>query len=231
MAAQKRTRSFVRAAALASAVALALAAPTAAFAVGATGTGEATNESTPTSTITGTIHATTLKATVPTTVVFDIDPGATQSTTVANWPTNAKIGQFTNPTNYTITNYSAVDVYGYVSAVTTEKATLVSSKGNLDKKAGDTTKANTKVLVALLDPTESIDIDGTSGWLAEGSSQTYYAFNKTNRGKLAASTDAPTVAGGSATMTIRGAVKNGNWAEGDSFMVKPVFKIVAEQPE
>lgn len=239
MMASKQKRRPVRAFAVASALALTLCAPVAAFAADPTaGTNaDATATATPASTITGTIHATTLKATVPTVVAFDIDPGATQTAALTGTfgASNKKIGQFTNPTNYTITNYSAVDVYGYVSSVTTTNATLINTKGDLAKAVGAPTTANTKVMVGLCGTADSyLDITKTDGWLmadiADTAAKRYYAFNKTTQGKLAASANAPTAAGGSATMTIRGAVLNGNWAENQSFQVKPVFKITASVP-
>lgn len=231
----KTARSAARTTALAAALALALFAPATAFAADPTSDAPAEASGTPaeatastgaTSTITGTIHATTLSAKVPTVVPFNIDPGATQWAGTAS---GQKRGQFTSPSNYVITNYSAVDVYGYVSNVTVEKATLVNKTTDLAKTGGDTTPANVKVMVGLGDIDSEMTLADQNDWLKSGT-QTYYAFNKTTKGKLVASTNAPSTAGGTVTMHIYGAVKNGGWAEGDNFVVKPVFKIVAAEP-
>lgn len=218
--------------ACALALGLTLAVPATAFAADPdAGTpGEASATATPTSTITGTIHATTLKATVPTKVSFNIDPGATQGTAVDG--STQKRGQYTSPTNYTLTNYSAVDVYGYVSGVTVEGATLVNAVGDLKKTPGSVGASNISAMVGLSDQDSDMALSDTTDWLMStvSDSSKYYAFNKTTHGKLTASTDAPTAAGGASTMYIYGAVKNGGWAENDSFSVKPVFKITATDP-
>lgn len=221
-----RMRS-VRALALASVLACALCAPTTAFAAPneASGTGTATASDTPTSTITGTIHATTLKVTVPTTVAFDIDPGAATGVTASG----QKRGQYTSPTNYTVKNYSAVDVYGYVSAVAVDGVTLVNATGNLKKTAGAVGASNVSAMVGLSDKDGDMSLTTAANWLMADTSK-YYAFNKSTHGKLAASNNAPTAEGGTATMYIYGAVKNGGWVENNSFAVKPTFKITVTDP-
>lgn len=224
-----KTRRGAMNCACALALGLALAVPATAFAADpAAGTpGEATATGTPTSTITGTIHATTLKATVPTKVSFNIDPGATQGTAVDG--STQKRGQYTSPTNYTITNYSAVDVYGYVSGVTVDGAALVNATGNLKKTPGAVGAANISAMVGLSNQDSDMALTDATDWLMSDSNK-YYAFNKATHGKLTASANAPTAAGGTSTMYIYGAVKNGGWAENNSFSVKPVFKITATDP-
>ncbi len=161
---------------------------------------------------------------------FNIDPGAAQGTTVSG--STQKRGQYTSPGNYTITNYSAVDVYGYVSGVTVEGATLVNTVAGLKKTSGAVGASNVSAMVGLSNQDSDMALSDSADWLMSDISDAkkYYAFNKTSKGKLAASTNAPSVAGGSSTMYIYGAVKNGGWAENDSFSVKPVFKITATVP-
>ena len=234
---QRKATRPVCAIALASALALALSAPATALAADptASGSADATAAAPATSTITGTIHATTLKVTVPTTVPFDIDPGAAQGTKAA--APGQKRGQYTSPANYTIKNWSAVDVYGYVSSVTVQNATLVNATGQLAKTAGSSSAADVKVMVGLSNSDADMDHTKPAHWLttdvADADGKRYFAFNKTDKGKLAASADAASAtpaAGGAATMHIYGAVKNGGWAENESFTVKPVFKVTATKP-
>lgn len=237
----------VRAIALASALALALCVPAAAFAaeVGS-GTADATAATTARSTAaTGTIKATTLTVTVPTKVAFYLDPGAAQSTVLSGtWPADTKFGQYTNPSNFTITNHSAVDVYGYVSKVESPHVTLVNDQ-TLQKDGGvapsAATKARTKVMVGICDTTESMALGTASDWMTESVGDTaatrYYAFNKAGHGKLAAALDSKgsvdnsrSDAKGEYTMTIRGAVYQGGWSESENFLIKPVVKIVTTDP-
>lgn len=260
----KRLKSI----ALAAVLATALCAPTAAYAAdstldgatgyGANGTAGAEDVTKPqvsaangasTTSITGTIKATTLKVTVPTKVAFYVDPGEAAGTTVpGDWPAKTKIGQFTNPSNFTVKNYSAVDVYGYVSGVVCEDVTLVNS-GSVEKPGGVApSKANAsriKVMVGLTDKDAAMSFGTASDWMTtavdDADGKRYFAFNKTNKGKLGASPDGTTADGykmadgtavpGSYTMTIRGQVKGGGWAENDSFLVKPTFKIVTTEPK
>lgn len=227
-----KTRRGAMNCACALALGLALAVPATAFAAdpAAETPGDMSATAPSTSTITGTIHATTLKATVPTKVSFNIDPGAAQGTAADG--STQKRGQYTSPTNYTITNYSAVDVYGYVSGVTVDGATLVNATGNLKKTPGAVGTSNISAMVGLSNQDSDMALTDTTDWLMStvSDSNKYYAFNKTTHGKLTASTNAPTTAGGTSTMYIYGAVKNGGWAENDSFSVKPVFKITATDP-
>lgn len=231
----KGSSRSVRAIALVSALALSLAAPMSAFAadpVAPSGpkdmTGTTPNQA---STITGTIHATTLKVTVPTVVAFNIDPGATKGTT----GTGQKRGQFTSPAGYTVTNYSAVDVYAFVSGVTSADATLVNAEGSLKKTPGKTGASDVAVMVGLGDKDGDMSLTDASDWLTSAVSDTkttrYYAFKKADKGKLAASADASAGTPGEvATMKIYGAVNSGGWAENDSFKVVPTFKIMTTDP-
>lgn len=233
---------------------LALAAPVAAFgADDPTTSTEGKMESpgaTTTHEIKGTVKATTLKVTVPTKVAFYIDPGATQGTTGSS----NKYGQFTNPTNYTITNRSAVDIYGYVSGVTAEGVTLTKKKTELSKPGGKAPGAanagDIKVMMGLIgdDDATTLNLDAenggytavNAGWLTaaigDAANTRYFAFNKANHGKLAAGsngaedTTVRTDCKGHYTMTVRGAVHNGGWAQDESFTVKPVFKVTTTDP-
>lgn len=247
-----KTKRHVCVVALASALTLALAAPVSAFAADAVPVvPEASIEQTVTAAngekevaITGTVKATTVSVTVPTQVAFYIDPGATQGTTKS--ATENKYGQFTNPTNLTITNHSAVDVYGYVCNVTSPHVTLASSTAGVKKPGGVAPSAGRKadigVMVGICDTnTASLDFGTSSNWLTESGvgdakATRYYAFNKNHYGKLAAATDASGTVDdsredkGSYTMTIRGAVFNGGWSQDENFLVTPKFKIVATDP-
>lgn len=245
----------VGALALASALVLALGAPAAAFA--ADPEPPAPDANTPLNvtqangeqiaTIKGTVKATTLKVSVPTQVSFYIDPGAAASTTPTNWPTNTKIGQFTSPSNFTVTNYSAVDVYGFVSSVTSDWVTLVNND-TLEKPGGvrpsADNKGRIKVKIGLGDPTMNMNLATPGDWMTEtgiddADGKRYYAFNKAKKGLLASSADGTTAedgtnrddgAKGAYTVTIRGEVKSGGWSQDDNFLVKPVFKIVSAEP-
>lgn len=231
----KGTNRPARAIAVASALALVLAAPVSAFAADPAApttpkdmTGTAPSQA---STITGTIHATTLKVSVPTVVAFNIDPGAAKGTT----GTGQKRGQFTSPANYTVTNYSAVDVYAFVSGVTSPDATLVNAEASLKKTPGLLNTANVSVMVGLGDKDAEMALSDQADWLTTSVGDTkttrYYALKKADKGKLAASTDAASnAAGESATMKIYGAVKSGGWAENNSFKVVPTFKIMTTDP-
>lgn len=232
--------------ALASALALALCAPASAFAADPVPP-EATTDKTVTtsggtqeSQITGTVKATTITVTVPTQVAFYIDPGATQSTT-ANWASSKKIGQYTNPTNFTITNRSAVDVFGYVSKVASPHVKLVDDKTALAKPGGVAPSAENKsrigVMVGICGTSESLDFATKKDWLTESVADTaaarYFAFNEAGQGKLTAATDkagssATVSPGGAYTMTVRGAVFDGGWSQDENFLVTPTFKIVTD---
>lgn len=231
----KRAKRLARpACAAAMAFALALAVPAAASATPAevSKNTELTGTS-PTSTakVTGTIHATTLKVQVPTDVAFHIDPGAAKGTN----GTGQKRGQFTSPTNYTVTNYSAVDVYAFVSGVSSDDATLVNVESGLQKTPGKTGTNDISAMVGLSDADDMV-LGTSSHWLTpstvkDDKNNRYYPLKKSAHGLLTASTDTDqNTPGGSATMMVYGAVKQGGWAEGDSFSFKPTFKIMTVDP-
>lgn len=249
MFARTKTKRPACAVALASALVLALGAPAAAFAAdlvppeasdAKTVTAEgATQEAE----ITGTVKATTITVSVPTKVTFYLDPGATQSTDATNWASNKKIGQYTNPTNFTITNLSAVDVYGYVSKVRSPHVSLVNAKSGLSKPGGVApSKDNAShigVMVGLADTAETLSFDTPGDWLTvngvkDAKDMRYYAFNKANHGRLSAAQDGAESKHdgieGSYTMTVRGAVFNGGWSQDENFLVAPTFKIVTTDP-
>lgn len=247
MTARMKTKRPALTVALASALALALCAPVSAFAADPVPP-EASDDKTVTTTggtqeskITGTVKATTITVTVPTQVAFYIDPGATRSTT-ANWATSKKIGQYTNPTNFTITNRSAVDVYGYVSKVASPHVTLVDNENALEKPGGVAPGVDNKtsigVMVGICDTSVSDLALGTPGnWMTEDIADTkanrYFAFNKGSQGKLTAATEkagsgATVSPGGACTMTVRGAVFDGGWTQNENFLITPTFKIVTD---
>lgn len=196
--------------------------------------------------LTGVIKPTTLSVSVPTAVTFSVDPGANPSFTGA--PGSATIGQFGNPSNYTITNKSRVPIYAAVTSVAAADCTLTAALANLE--AG--TATSPKVMVALNDHGNSDGAGGTllsvdtttptqsNGWLpSTGLSATspYYAFHQDNAvtpnditdgqlaaGKTSAGAD---VADGTneASMYVYGAVKGEGWNTGDKFTVTPTFTI------
>lgn len=246
MLARTRMKRPACAIALASALALAMGAPAAAFAADPA-PAEASNPETVTATgdeqetkITGTVKATTITVSVPTQVSFYLDPGATPSTNASGWASNKKIGQYTNPANFTITNLSAVDVYGYVSKVRSPHVTLVNAKSGLSKPGGvapgEGSASSIGVMVGLADPSETLDFDKPGDWLTVDGVKAgpYYAFNKAAHGRLSAAQDgAESEHGGikgSYTMTVRGAVFNGGWSQDENFLVAPTFKIVTTDP-
>lgn len=192
--------------------------------------------------LTGVIKPTTLSVSVPTAVTFSVDPGADPSFTGA--PTGATIGQFGNPSNYTITNKSRVPIYAAVTSVAAADCTLTDTFANLE--AG--TATDPKVMVALNDHANSdgagnklLSVDATTptqstGWLAGGTtSAPYFAFHQNDAGtdvadgRLAAGV---TSAGADVTddtnkasMYVYGAVKGEGWNTGDKFTVTPTFTI------
>lgn len=240
----------VGALALSVALASAICVPTVAFAAewdpAVTGTPTEVTEpegtTGPSTELTGVIKPTTLSVSVPTAVTFSVDPGADPSFTGA--PTSEVIGQFGNPSNYTITNKSRVPIYAAVTSVAATDCTLTDAFANLE--AGTVT--NPKVMVALNDHANSdgagntlLSVDATtpmqsSGWLADGTtSAPYFAFHQNDAGtdvadgRLAAGV---TSAGvdvtddtNKASMYVYGAVKGEGWNTGDKFTVTPTFTI------
>lgn len=243
----KRTKT-IHATAVASALALALAAPAAAFAVDTppeVDPADVTNVveagGTADVEITGTVKATTITVSVPTRVSFYIDPGAEQDTALSD-PSKNKYGQYLNPTNMTVTNLSAVDVYGYVPKVKSDYVTLTSGSdlekpGGVAPAANGSTKDRIKVKVGLCDTTETLNLGTANNWLTESVADTpadrYYAFNKDEQGKLTAATanagtGATVSTNGARTITIRGAVFQGGWSQNESFLIQPTIKIVTD---
>ena len=256
MFARTKTKRPVCAVALASALALALGVPGVAFAADPDPVPpEASGEKIVTAAgdtqeaeITGTVKATTITVSVPTKVTFYLDPGAAQSTDASGWATSKKIGQYTNPSNFTITNRSAVDVYGYVSQVTSPHVTLVNAKSSLRKPGGvapsPDNAARIGVMVGLAGVDETLSFDKTADWMTvdgvkDAKDARYYAFNKDRHGRLAAAQNGQVSSytdsqnkklEGQYTMTIRGAVFNGGWSQDEKFLINPVFKIVTTDP-
>lgn len=212
-------------AALALAVTLSMAFAVPAFA--AEGTVDSSG-GTSSTTITGTIKPTTLTVTVPTTVAFDVDPGATVGTTLDQ--STGKAGQFTSPDNFTIVNNSVVDVYAFVSGVSTVTGvSLVDNPSSVAAKEGENLA---KIMVGVKD-TAPQNFNTATDWLTGNLSDAhYYAFNATNKGKLAAkdaSNNSQT--DNKATMRVFGQVPSTGWATGDSFTVVPTFTVTVTDPE
>lgn len=177
--------------------------------------------------ITGTIKPTTLSVTVPTTVAFDVDPGATAGTTLEG----DKAGQFTGPSNFAIVNNSVVDVYAYVSSVAATDVNLTAKKDEVAAKAG----ANpAKIMVGVRDAAPA-SFDTETDWLTSplAADAKYYAFNVGANGKLLAKDPADasgTQTSNKATMHIFGQVPSTGWANGDKFTVTPTFTITVTDP-
>lgn len=223
--------------ALAFATAAALSVPSAALAADgdpAAGTpaeikSSADGKNSASSAITGTIKPTTLKVSVPTVVSFDVDPGATPAATAVD-PTTKVSGQFKSPSNFTVTNYSVVDVYGYVSGVAATGATLSQTGATAGAHAADgTTWATEPAVQIVASDTAPGDFATAAKWFDTTKTKKLYAFNSTANGKLAASADG-TAAGGEATMHLYGQVAQTGWKTGDTFTVTPTFTIATADP-
>lgn len=235
-------KSKLGALALSVAVASALCIPTLAFGAvtedsNGVGVDSATSDlmaTTPgTTTLTGKIKATTLSVTIPTAMTFAIDPGATQGV-AEDAAMTQKHGQFTSPSNYTVTNSSHVPVKVEVSTATATQCTLHDTKATLE--AGTVT--DRKVMVGLSDKANgaALDVDATAGWLSAGANLGLVPFGKTdaasgsavgaNTGKLA-SVDTTVTGDNKATMYVFGAVNQTGWTEGQSFTVTPTLKVTA----
>lgn len=249
----KATRGARAAAVPAIALALALAAPASALAeepaVSGNGSFDKPGDTVVTA-VEGTVKATTITVSVPTQVAFYIDPGAEPTATLTGTfgKGNNKVGQYTNPTNFTVTNHSAVDVYGYVSGVGSPHATLVNDNGQLAKSGGltpsESNKDKTKLQVGICADDEQLNLKTAGDWLTEDIDGTkgkrYFAFNRTDdgtpQGKLVAaedkaSSDETLSTGGKETLTIRGAVFQGGWSQHDNLLVNVKFKIVTDPDE
>ena len=215
--------------ALALAVTLSMALATPAFAETKVEMGSVDKAGTTNTTITGTIKPTTLTVTVPTTVAFEVDPGAEPSTTLDE--NTKKAGQFTNPSNFTIINNSVVDVYAYVSAVNSvDKAALVTSEQSVAPKEGDTAA---KIMVGVKS-TAPTDFSTAADWLKSdmGEGEKYYAFNAEGKGKLAAKDETnASQTDNQATMYVFGQVSKTGWTVDDTFTVVPTFTITVNNPE
>lgn len=186
-------------------------------------------DGTKSSVITGTIKPTTLKVSVPTVVSFDVDPGATPAATAVDATTKIS-GQFKSPSNFTVTNYSVVDVYGYVSGVAATGATLSQTGAAAGVRAADGTAWDTVPTVQVVaSDTAPGDFATPAKWFDTAKTKKLYAFNEATKGKLAASLDG-TTKGGEATMHMYGQVTQGGWKAGDTFTVTPTFTIKTADP-
>lgn len=190
----------------------------------AVGTSEMTAAGDAASTITGTITATKLSVSVPTTAAFTIDPTITATNDAAG-----VAAQLTNvPTDYTVTNSSAVPVYAYISncAISATDGTPA-----LVTKADGLT-ADKAVMFAVKDAaSKPANFATEADWLTTAAGK-YYAFNAAEYGKLA-TPKAATAAGDSsnaATMSFYGQTTTG-WSNGDTFTIVPTFTITATAPE
>lgn len=190
----------------------------------------ATGSNSASSAITGTIKPTTLKVSVPTVVPFNVDPGATPELGDPYSPGGS--GQFKSPENFTITNYSVVDVYGYVSGVTAAGCTLSQTEATAGVRAADGTTWTTPPVVQIVaSDTDSSPLDfNTAGdWFDTVKTKKLYAFNEASNGKLNASADG-TAEGGKASMFMFGRVAQTGWKTGDTFTVTPTFTIATADP-
>lgn len=167
------------------------------------------------STLTGTIKATTLSVSVPTAATFNVDPGKAVAA--------GADGQFTSPSNYTITNASVVPVYAYVSKVTATGVALTDDKAQVSKAStagGD----DAKIQFAVKDAAPA-DFDTAADWLTTSTAK-YYAFNAATKGKLEAGSDTPQTA----TMAFYGQAPSENWTNGQTFTVTPTFTVTTSEP-
>ena len=188
----------------------------------------ATGSNSASSAITGTIKPTTLKVSVPTVVSFDVDPG--KDAAVATPDANKVSGQFRSPSNFTVTNYSVVDVYGYVSGVTATGATLSQTGATAGAHAADGTAWTTEPAVQIVaSDTAPTNFSTAADWFDTAKTKKLYAFNEADKGKLAASADG-TTAGGEATMYLFGQVAKTGWKANDTFTVTPTFTIAVTDP-
>ena len=191
-------------------------------------------------TLTGTIKATTLSVSIPTTVAFNVDPGADQAVTDAaasdtgGVTTSNKHGQFTSPSNYKVKNLSRVKVYTYISSVA---ATASGTPGTtvtpeLVDAAPDYSAAGShaKVMIGIKSVAEKpADFGTQDNWLTTSLATKYYPFNATNKGEIAASTDGTTPVESDAMM-IYGQVDKAGWTDGDTFQIKPTFTVTSIKP-
>lgn len=211
--------------ALAFATTAALCVPATAFAADATfegGTIESTTANTKDSVITGTITATKLSVSVPTKAAFTIDPTITATADAAG-----TTAQLTNkPTNYKVTNDSAVPVYAYISKCTIAKAGATTGTPTLVTATSGLTTDNAVMFAVKDDTSKPKDFATAADWLTAGSTLKYYPI--TGNGKLAAKGPSDTN-GGSATMSFYGQTTTG-WATGDSFTVQPTFTVSTTDP-
>lgn len=188
-------------------------------------------------TLTGTIKATTLSVSIPTTVAFNVDPGATPAVTDAaagdTTPgTSNKHGQFTSPSNYKVKNLSRVKVYAYISQVT---ATTAGTPGTtvtptLKDTVPTYTAANRdEMMIGIKSVAEKpADFATPANWLTTATTA-YYPFNATNKGEILASTDG-VAAVESDAMMIYGQVNPAGWTDGDTFQIKPTFTVTSTKP-
>lgn len=210
--------------ALALATAAAVCAPGVALADPvAVGTTEVNAAGDTASTITGTITATTLSVSVPTTAAFTIDP-TVEAAAVDSQLTNV-------PTDYTVTNSSAVPVYAYISKCVINKGADMTGTPTLVTKTADLA-TNNAIMFAVKDTaSKPADFATEDDWLTTTAGK-YYAFNATEKGKLATPTAATAADDTSnlATMSFYGQTTTG-WSNGDTFTIVPTFTITATAPE
>lgn len=247
-------KTKIGALALSVALASAICVPTTALAANYNGSEQATQDSTGTkaeddktigldgteTTLTGTIKATTLSVSMPTTVAFNVDPGATAGVADAAAgdtgsgasTTSNKHGQFTSPTNYKVKNLSRVKVYAYISRVTATSAATPGTTVTPDlKNTAPTYTASNRdqMMIGIKSVAEApADFSTDTDWLTTSTTK-YYPFNKDNKGEIDASTDGTTPKESDAMM-IYGQVNPAGWTDGDSFQIKPTFTVTSTKP-
>lgn len=236
--------------ALSFAVASALCVPATAFADYA-GSDQATQDSMGTSaadsaaitstgtetTVTGTIKPTTMSVTIPTTVAFNVDPGAPQSVEDAGANDTSpaqttKHGQFTSPSNYKVSNLSRVKVYAFISSVSATTGSGMTVAPDLKNAAPNYTggTAHAQMMIGIKERAAApADFTTATDWLTTTLAGNYYPFNAANKGEIAASADGGTAVN-SPEMFIFGQVDQSGWTAGDKFQIKPVFTVSSSQP-
>lgn len=197
------------------ATALAAASDTATF---EDGTIESSTANTKDSVITGTITATKLSVSVPTKAAFTIDPTIT-ATAVDTQLTNV-------PTNYAVTNNSAVPVYAYISKCAIAKGADMTGTPTLVTAASGLDTANAVMFAVKDADSKPVDFATVTDWLTAGDSLKYYPIK--DSGKLAAKGPSDAT-GDAATMSFYGQTTTG-WADGDSFTVTPTFTVATKDP-
>lgn len=180
------------------------------------------------SVITGTIAVTTLSVSVPTKAAFTIDPTITVTNDAAG-----TTAQLTNvPTNYSVTNNSAVPVYAYISKCEITKGAGMTGTPTLVTATSGLSTDNAVMFAVKDDAGKPANFDAADNWLTAAADLKYYPIK--DNGKLAAQkmkdgAADPSQTDNKATMSFYGQTTTG-WVDGDTFTVKPTFTIATQDP-